>query len=583
MFLRKYLVLILISVAGLSIYSNFHKNPKDHNETVQMLVPQPAVSRETMQNQLKTQTFDVLVIGGGAIGAGTAVDAANRGLKVALVERFDFGSGTSSKSTKLAHGGVRYLEKAVFNLDRQQYDLVTEALAERGHLFQMAPHLVKPLEIITPIYNWWEVPYYWIGLKCYDWIAGSANIHKSEYVLSSTVVEKIPHIRAEGMKGGVAYYDGQFNDTRLNISLIISSVALGATVLNYTEVVHLLRDPDSDQIIGATVQNNISNERFDIHAKVVINATGPYVDTIRRMDNQNATPLIRASSGTHLVLDKNLMPSNVGLLVPKTKDGRVIFMLPWEENVLIGTTDNATEISDQPLPDEEDVSYLLSYVNEYLHVSLKPAAIKSAWTGIRPLVQNPNAKDTASVVRDHFIEQAPSGLLTITGGKWTTFRKMAEDIVNQAAQRLATVNTQASTTQLRLIGASGYDEALAKTLASEYQVSLDIAEHLVSSYGSIAQNVLKQGKLKSLNSKLAENHPIILAEIEWALAEEMAQKPMDILARRTRLATLDARAAQAALPKVVEMMKEHFGWTSLKAAQEEQEALLELLPPLQKR
>lgn len=578
MFLRKCLVLLFISVVSLFVYSTFYKSPIDRNEAVQMLTPVPAVSREAMQAQLKSQNFDILVIGGGAIGAGTALDAANRGLKVALVERFDFGSGTSSKSTKLVHGGVRYLEKAVFNLDAQQYHLVTEALEERGHLFHIAPHLVNPIEIITPIYSWWEVPYYWFGLKLYDWVAGSASLHTSEYVLPSTVIERIPNIRAEGMKGGVAYYDGQFNDTRLNMSLILSSVSLGAKVLNYTEVVQLLRNPENGQIIGVSVLDKISNDRFDIYAKVVINATGPYVDAIRRMDDPTASPIIRASSGTHLVLDKNLMPSNAGLLVPKTKDGRVIFMLPWEENVLVGTTDNDVEISDRLYPDEKDITYLLSYVSEYLNVVLKPSDVRSAWTGIRPLVQNPNAKDTANVVRDHFIEITPSGLLTITGGKWTTFRKMAEDVVNKASQRLGTDNNRASTTQLCVIGAKGYHSALSEELASEYGVSLDIAEHLASSYGGIAKDILTLGKLKSLNTKLVENHPVILAEIEWALSEEMVQKPMDILARRTRLATLDARAAKNALPKVIEMMKEYFGWTALKAAEEEHEALKDLFP-----
>lgn len=573
---KKFLFVIITVILVFVLYLGQREGTSSDSQNVRMLTLTPSQSRNVIQEKLKNEQFDLLIIGGGATGAGAALDAANRGFKVALIERFDFASGTSSKSTKLLHGGVRYLEKAVFNFDKQQYDLVIEGLTERENLFQIAPHLAKPIEIITPIYSWWEVPYYWVGLKVYDWIAGSTRMPGSGYFLPSTLVEKVPQIRTEGLTGGVVYYDGQFNDTRLNITLIQSALALDATALNYVEVTDLIFDENKSQIIGATVHDKISDDHFEIKAKVVINATGPYVDAIRKMDDPKAVPVIMASSGTHIVLDKSLMPGNAGLLVPKTKDGRVIFMLPWEGNVLVGTTDNPAVLSDHPEPTEEDLLYLLSYVEEYLDVSLEPSAVKSVWTGLRPLVKSPNAKDTASLVRDHFIEQTPSGLISITGGKWTTFRRMAEDVVNTAAKQLGKEDGVASTTQLRLIGSKGYYSGLSNALKDQFGISQESAEHLVSSYGSIAYNVLERGNAKLLNTQLTEEHPMLWSEVLWALEEEMAQKPMDILVRRTRLGTLDADAAKRVLPKIAAMMQAHLEWDSARTAKEVEEAMAEL-------
>lgn len=571
---RKYFfVIVTVLLIPILVMGQKEKNV-DIPQNIQVLDLAPVMNRDAMRQKLKTEQYDVLIIGGGATGAGAALDAANRGLKVALIERFDFASGTSSKSTKLLHGGVRYLEKAVFNLDKQQYDLVMEGLMERETLFQIAPHLTRPIEIITPIYTLWEIPYYWMGLKAYDWIASSTTLPKSGYLSPSQISEKIPQIHTDGLTGGVVYYDGQFNDTRFNITVIKSAMALNAVVFNYAEV-DSLKYNENGKISGATIHDKIAGEKFDINALVVINATGPYADSIRKMDDPQITPIIMASSGTHIILDKKLMPVHAGLLIPKTKDGRVIFMLPWEQNVLVGTTDNPAVVSDHPNPTKEDVQYLLSYVKEYLDIQVEPSDVRSVWTGIRPLVQSPSAKDTASLVRDHFIEESASGLITITGGKWTTFRRMAEDVVNKATEKLKK-GSDASTTQLRLIGCKGYYPSLPSGLVDQFGITNEIAEYLVSSYGSVAQNILEKGKSKSLNILLAEGHPMLLAEVQWALEEEMVQKPMDILARRTRLATLDVHAAKAALPKVTEMMRAYFGWTQERALQEMDEALSEL-------
>lgn len=571
--LTKILISILLFLAIFLTYSRNSEVANHNNESTHVINQTQTVNRDVIRERLKKESFDVLIVGGGATGAAVALDAANRGFKVALIERNDFGSGTSSKSTKLLHGGVRYLEKAVFNLDWAQYSLVTEALNERGYLMTIAPHLTRPLEIITPLYHWWEIPYYWMGLKVYDWISGAASLNKSEYILPSTLVEEIPTIKTKDLVGGVAYYDGQFNDTRLNITFILSANALGAVVLNYSDVASLLHDPLTGHVTGVKAIDTINGDHFDIYAKVIVNATGPYVDTLRMMDNANAFPLIAASSGTHLILAKDLIPNHSGLLIPKTKDGRVIFMLPWQGNTLVGTTDNPAAISDDPHPIEDDVTYLLNYVSEYLDVALTPSDVKSAWTGIRPLVQNPDAKDTASLVRDHYIEIAPSGLLTITGGKWTTCRKMGEDVVDRIAEQLNVNTPHSSTTSLRLIGFEGYHPTLQENLMNQFGVNAEVAEHLVTSYGGKAQEILMLGKTEDLNYPLVANYPIIAAEVKWALSEEMAQKPMDILSRRTRLATLDAHAAKAALPQVIEIMQKHFNWTSSHAAGMQLEAV----------
>lgn len=570
-----------ITVAALILTTLwFSYIPREHNSNIQHehhLKSHAPFSRQEIIQKLKTEPFDILIIGGGATGAGIALDAANRGYKVALVERFDFGSGTSSKSTKLAHGGVRYLEKAFLEADLQQYDLVKEALTERENLFKIAPHLVKPIEIVIPLYQWWQVPYYWMGLKVYDWIAGSSNILSSEYISPSTVAHKIPLIRNAELTGGLTYYDGQFNDTRLDMSLILSSIALGAYPINYVRMVDFLRDPSTNQILGAKVHDEISQDNFEIYAKQVVNATGPYVDAIRKMDNQQAVPLVAASSGTHLILDHDTLPLSSGLLIPKTADGRVLFMLPWEGHTLIGTTDQTMTLCDHPCPADGDVHYLLSYVNQYFDVSLTSQDVKAVWTGIRPLVKNPKKGNTESLVRDHFIEISPSGLLTITGGKWTTFRKMAEDAVDRLALVEKPPKEHASTLSLRVIGVEGYSPSLSAALQQEFHLDTDVTEHLTADYGGRARELLQSGEASSSNRRLVSNHPILLSEIHWALKEEMSQKPMDILARRTRLAMLDAKAAEEALPQVIAVMKSYLGWTAVEAQQEEEAARQELI------
>ncbi|KAJ2912616.1 hypothetical protein MD484_g7804, partial [Candolleomyces efflorescens] len=402
--------------------------------------------------------FDLLVIGGGATGAGVAVDAATRGLKVALVEREDFSSGTSSKSTKLVHGGVRYLQKAVFELDYQQYTLVREALHERRIFLQTAPYLSAMLPIMLPIYKWWQVPYYYAGCKLYDVLAGKENMESSYLMSKGKALEAFPMLKGRGLVGAVVYYDGQHNDSRMNVALVMTAVKHGAVVCNYAEVTGLVTDPSTGQLVGAKVRDNISTrngkregkgEEFEVRAKGIINATGPFTDSLLHLSSPSHTPIVQPSSGVHITLPGYYSPRTMGLLDPSTSDGRVIFFLPWQGNTIAGTTDTPSTVEREPRATEEEVRWLLGEVREYLEggIRVRRGDVLSAWSGLRPLVRDPSPSPstssststsssggTAGLVRSHVLHQSPNGLLTIAGGKWTTYRKMAEETVDEAVR-----------------------------------------------------------------------------------------------------------------------------------------------------
>ncbi len=526
--------------------------------------------RETLLNQLKEQSFDILVIGGGATGAGIALDAATRGLRVALVERDDFASGTSSKSTKLIHGGVRYLEQAVKKLDRGQLALVRDALHERATLLKIAPHLTRPLAILTPLYKWYQGPYYRVGLKMYDALAGRANLFRSRWINAKAARAKFPLLKSEHLQGGVIYSDGQFDDARMNVCLALTAVEKGAVVLNHVEVTALLKE--KEKIKGAKLHDLISGEKFDVTAKVVINATGPFVDSLRKMDEPSCKPLLTASSGVHIVLDAKFCPPDMGLLIPKTEDGRVIFLLPWLSHTLVGTTDNPAVIEKNPKPTEQEITYILRHLKKYLGIPIKREEVKSAWSGLRPLVSNPKAVDTAKLSRDHIIQVSSSGLLTITGGKWTTYRKMALDAVNQALKIGALKTKPSQTEKIFLVGAEGFKPGLAQELEKDFKLSRDIAHHLTCSYGVRARQVLQLAQ-NGYGSRLAEGHPYLEAEVVYGVREEGAQTAIDILARRMRLAFLDQKVAVQVLPRVIEMMQKELKWNATRQEDERNKAL----------
>lgn len=522
----------------------------------------------------------MLVIGGGATGAGCTLDAASRGLKCAMVERADFGAGTSSRSTKLIHGGVRYLEKAFLQLDLAAFNLVREALAERAHMLAAAPHMAKPLPILIPINTWWEIPYMWVGTKVYDLIAGfDSGVPSSFFITKDEALFRFPMLNPDKLKGGIVYYDGQMNDTRYNLSIALTAVQWGATVANRVEVVSFIKN-DEGKCAGARVRDTLTEETWDIRAKSVVNATGPFSDKLRKMNDPSCEELMVPAAGVHVILGDHFSPDQMGLIVPKTADGRVLFFLPWENMTLCGTTDSAADVSMRPKPTKEEVDFIIRESARYLSRPIKPEDVRAAWCGIRPLVRDPKATGTAAISREHVVDVSQTGLVSICGGKWTTYRKMAEDAIDAVLAgnpEIAPQQPKCQTKNLSLIGADragivcgGKFDRIVVTLREEYGFDRSLSEHLVSEYGTralqIAQIVKAQDKnnLKRLNPR----YPFLVAEVEFAVEQEYALTTVDVLARRTRLAFLDSKSAREAAPLVIKVMGDKLKWDDRRKQEE---------------
>ncbi|KAK4487227.1 hypothetical protein RD792_006547 [Penstemon davidsonii] len=554
-------------------------------------VPSRSVSESTLIGSSLANPLDILVIGGGATGCGVALDAATRGLRIGLVERDDFSSGTSSRSTKLIHGGVRYLEKAVFNLDYGQLKLVFHALEERKQVIDNAPHLCHALPCMTPCFNWFEVIYFWMGLKMYDLVAGRRLLHLSRYYSAQESVELFPTLARKGkdrsLKGTVVYYDGQMNDSRLNVSLACTAALAGAAVLNHAEVISFHRDEDTGRIVGARIRNNLSGKEFDTYAKVVVNAAGPFCDSVRNMVDNEAKPMISPSSGVHIVLPDYYSPEGMGLIVPKTKDGRVVFMLPWLGRTVAGTTDSNTSITMLPEPHEDEIGFILDAISDYLNIKVRRTDVLSAWSGIRPLAMDPNAKNTESISRDHVVCEDFPGLVTITGGKWTTYRSMAEDAVDAAIKsgKLSPAN-KCITYNLQLVGADGWDPASFTVLAQQYVrmkrsyggkvvpgvMDTAAAKHLSRAYGTFSERVAAIAQNENLGKRLAHGYPILEAEVAYCARHEYCESAVDFIARRSRLAFLDTDAASRAVPRIIEILAAEHKWDKSRQKQEMQKA-----------
>ncbi len=525
------------------------------------------MTRQDNLQQLKDgSTYDLLVVGGGATGCGVALDAATRGLKVALVEKNDFSEGTSSRSTKLVHGGVRYLEMAVKKLDRVQYHLVRDGLRERHVLLANAPHLSNPLSLVTPLYTWLDVPYVFFGLKLYDILSGKRNIGHSRLLSRKEALRRFPMLKAEGLKAGVLYYDGQFHDARMALSLALTADQHGAAIANHVAVTGLVKADGT--IVAAELTDSLSGETWQLKARGVINATGPFTDQIRKLDDPSATNILSASTGIHIVLDKRFAPPDTGLMIPETEDGRVLFVLPWEDHALIGTTDEPAEINEHPRPLDAEIDYLLRHVGRYFNLKVDKADIKAAWSGLRPLVSDPNAADTAKLARDHVIEESASGLLTIAGGKWTTYRKMAADTVDHALKQFALAAPKGCQTEsLRVLGSANYDPSGAQRLSEKYGLPGDVATHLHSCYGDQAAKVAELARQDN-NARLPQQLPLLEAEVLYAVRNEMAERVIDVLARRLSLALLDTRVAKEVSGRVLELMAGELGWDAQRCAEE---------------
>lgn len=467
------------------------------------------MNRDTMLQRLANEAFDVLIVGGGATGLGCAVDAASRGYRTALVEAHDFAAGTSARSTKLVHGGVRYLAEG-------DVHLVREALLERTILHHNAPHIVRDVAFLTPCYRWYEAPFYFAGLKLYDVLAGEHNdFGRSRFVSANGTLARLPWLRRGGLRGSIEYHDGQFDDTRLAIALARTAADQGAALANYVACVAL--EPGGI----ARVRDAETGSEFEIRARVIVNAAGIYVDAVRRLESPGAPPLLSLSRGTHVAIVPQALPGTDALLVPKTSDGRVIFAIPWHERVLVGTTDVPTaEAIADPQPTEAEIDYLLATLGEYLRVPLDRSAITASFAGLRPLVERSAASSTAKLSREHLVDVSPGGLVTIAGGKWTTYRKMAEDTIDVAAKHAGLLRSPCRTPWLTL-----HDD------------TRDELAGLVRADPSLAQ-------------PLSPGFAYTRADVVNAYRNEMARTADDVLARRTRLAFLDTAVARAVRPAV---------------------------------
>lgn len=488
--------------------------------------------------------WDIVIIGGGATGLGVAVESASRGYRTLLLEQHDFAKGTSSRSTKLIHGGVRYLRQG-------NISLVLEALHERGLLAENAPHLVRHQSFIVPNYEWWEGPFYGIGLKMYDMLAGKLGLRPSKILSRSETLKRIPTLEPEGLRGGVIYYDGQFDDARLAVNLAQTVVDLGGTPLNYMQVTGLQKS--NNMTSGVTAMDMETGENFEIAARVVVNATGVFTDAIRNMDEPDATPIIQPSQGVHLVLDAEFLPGNAAVMVPETDDGRVLFAVPWHGKVVVGTTDTPIESpSLEPRALDSEIEFILKHAARYLTKDPTRDDVLSVFAGLRPLVKMEDEKNTAALSRDHTILVSSSGLLTITGGKWTTYRKMGEDTVAQAAMIAGLPHRPTRTANLRIHG---------------WLKNVDDSDPL-HFYGSDALSIQRMIKESpELGKPLHPNLPYCPAEVRWSVQKEMARTVEDVLARRTRALLLDARAAIEMAPTVAKIMADELK----KSAQWEQQ------------
>lgn len=499
-------------------------------------------------------------------------------------------TGTSSRSTKLIHGGVRYLEKAFTKLDKGQLHLVQDALRERRHLIGIAPHLSRPLPIIVPLYNsfpsiFFYAPYYYAGVKAYDFFAGEDGVLSPSYWLSAREArEKFPMLKREGLKGGVVYFDGQHNDSRMCLGIALTAAAKGAVIANHVEVTDLLREQNSladstqaaatsqsrtgapaspaaasTRIVGAKVKDNLSGESFTVRSKYIVNATGPFCDAVRAMSvnegEKKPEAMIAPSSGVHVVLSGQYSPEGMGLIIPETSDGRVLFLLPWEGSTVVGTTDAKAQVTSLPKPFEHEIQFILREVSAFLNHTIKRGDVDAAWSGIRPLAKDVSAKDTASASRDHIIEHTAAGMITIAGGKWTTYRKMAEDAVDAVMRANAAVAKSDKLTQQQrkryvidtsnvgesqtlgvpLIGAAGWSLQLPTTL-ERAGFDKDVAIHLAHNYGDKALDISRiVAKNKERNRRLSNGYPFIEAEVIFAARHEYAFTATDMIANRIRL------------------------------------------------
>lgn len=515
------------------------------------------MNRSKNLEKLQNEEFDICIIGGGASGAGCALDAVLRGFKVALIEKQDFAAETSSKSTKLIHGGVRYLEQAFKNLDFAQLRQVKHGLEERHTVIRNAPHLAHPLALITPVFSWFEGFYFKIGLTIYGFFAKNDSMPKAKWLNKKETFEHIPTLTPK-LHSSVMYYDGQLDDARYCLALAHSADEAGAVVVNHASITGFEKDTQG-KLKTAIVQDNLSEKTISVKAKLFINCTGPNGDTIRLLANPAQEKRLRPSKGVHIMLPHEVLRSQDAMLIPKTKDGRVIFVIPFEGEVMVGTTDDEyRDLEKEPILVEQEIDFLLDTLRPYLAKIPAKSAIKSGFGGLRPLIASSGSKATKKLVRDHEVEyDEKSNLLSLLGGKWTTYRLMAKDTIDEAC-KLLNNETECRTEQHYLIGGENYTFEEWKNIQEKYKLDEDICQHLVKKYGTKANNVLEYS---NQTDRIHQNYPFIKAEVIYTIREEMAGSLRDFFARRTRMELMDWQATFSSVDNVAEIMAVELAWS----------------------
>lgn len=483
--------------------------------------------------------WDIVIIGGGATGLGAAVDSASRGYKTLLVEQYDFAKGSSGRSTKLVHGGVRYLAQG-------NIKLVRESLRERGLLLKNAPHICHDIPFILPAFRWWEKWYYGIGLKFYDLLSGKLSLGKTTILSKKTTQQLLPAINSEKLNGAVLYHDGQFDDSRLAITLAQTAAEQGACIINYSKLISITKS--GEKVSGIVIMDTISGKEYSLNCKVLINATGVFTDKIMELDDINHKPMLTVSQGIHMVVDKKFFPGEIAMIIPKTDDGRVLFAVPWHDKIVIGTTDTPMEdilIEPKPLP--EEIDFIIRHINRYLIGNIKRNDIKTIFTGLRPLIKTNGKRSTSFLSRDHTAIVSGSGMITITGGKWTTYRAMGKSAVDQAV----------------FVGKLKRKECTTGSLPLHGFIKDQRKNEITSVYGSDAAAIDQlMNDLPVLKEKIHPDLSYTKALIVWAVQQEMAMTVDDVLSRRTRSLILDAKAAIASAPMVAALMAKEMNQTS---------------------
>jgi len=520
-------------------------------------------SRVEELKNISGQQFDLCVIGGGATGSACALDAQLRGIRTVLLEAGDFAGATSSAATKIIHGGVRYLEEAIKGADLQEYHVLVRALHERVRMLENAPHLTRKLEFLVPSFHWLDVAYLDIGLKIYDWVAGSAGISPSKFISREETLRRMPQLNRDGLLGSVEYADGQFDDARYNLALVHTFTRAGGQALNHCRVTDFHRD-SAGCLSGVVAVDQICDAKFNVTSRSIVNATGPASDLVRQMASPSVPERMRLSKGSHILFPLDLFPTDDAMLVPKTEAGSVLFAVPWGGRLLVGTTEREVAPGDDLYVTEEEITYMLRQLNKYLAKPLQLSDVVAGFAGARPLVSAGEGGSTEKIARDDVIEVDPnSGLISIMGGKWTTHRAMAEDTINAVQKALGVAVSESPTRAHVLHGGDGFTSDLWEKLVRIYPVSKETAQHLAARFGTAARDVLELTRTNpDLAQALIPGSAQIQAEVVYGVREELAANIEDVISRRIGLQYYSWRDAIKAAPVVGSLMAQELQWTS---------------------